>query len=99
MAPTLTSEASSAYASRTHSPEEGPVSCPPWALPPAPARAGQKRPRSVRCGKCDGCEREDCGTCKNCVDKPKFGGIGQRKQGCIRKLCRAPRVATALPNG
>ena len=54
---------------------------------------GMKRPRSVRCGKCDGCERDDCGTCKNCVDKPKFGGIGQRKQGCIRKLCRQPRVA------
>ena len=54
---------------------------------------GMKRPRSVRCGKCDGCERDDCGTCKNCVDKPKFGGIGQRKQGCIRKLCRQPRPA------
>ena len=60
----------------------------------APKQPGaMKRPRSVRCGKCDGCEREDCGTCKNCVDKPKFGGIGQRKQGCIRKLCREPRVA------
>jgi len=57
------------------------------------ARAGNKRPRSVRCGKCDGCERDDCGTCKNCVDKPKFGGIGQRKQGCIMKHCKQPRLA------
>ena len=55
--------------------------------------AGQKRPRvprSVRCGNCDGCTRDDCGMCKNCVDKPKFGGLGQRKQGCVRKICRAP---------
>jgi hypothetical protein len=57
------------------------------------AGGGYKRPRSVRCGQCDGCLRDDCGTCKNCVDKPKFGGIGQRKQGCVRKLCRTPRVA------
>ena len=53
-------------------------------------RGAEKRPRSVRCGKCDGCERDDCGMCKNCVDKPKFGGLGQRKQGCVRKICRAP---------
>jgi hypothetical protein len=66
----------------------------PSFLVGAPRKGGgMKRPRSVRCGKCDGCERDDCGTCKNCVDKPKFGGIGQRKQGCIRKLCRQPRPA------
>lgn len=64
-----------------------------WMRQSAP-RPGQKRPRSVRCGKCDGCERDDCGSCKNCLDKPKFGGIGQRKQGCVKKICRAPRVAT-----
>ena len=57
------------------------------------SRTGHKRPRSVRCGKCDGCERDDCGTCKNCLDKPKFGGMGQRKQGCIAKICRQPRMA------
>jgi hypothetical protein len=63
-----------------------------WAPMPVP-RAGQKRPRSVRCGRCNGCMRDDCGTCKNCVDKPKFGGLGQRKQGCVKKVCNAPRVA------
>ena len=57
------------------------------------ASAGNKRPRSVRCGNCDGCTRDDCGSCKNCVDKPKFGGLGQRKQGCVRKICSMPRVA------
>ena len=73
-----------------------------WPLPLGKKANGaprQKRPRSVRCGQCDGCLRDDCGTCKNCVDKPKFGGIGQRKQGCVRKLCSQPRVATALPFG
>ena len=70
-----------------------PFSNPALANRPQNRGSINKRPRSVRCGKCDGCERDDCGTCKNCVDKPKFGGIGQRKQGCIRKLCRQPRVA------
>ena len=73
-----------------------------WGMPhpmsaarggPSARGAGHKRPRSVRCGKCDGCERDDCGMCKNCVDKPKFGGLGQRKQGCVRKICRQPREA------
>jgi len=54
----------------------------------------RKRPRTVRCGKCDACERDDCGDCKNCRDKPKFGGLGQRKQGCVKKVCRS-RVPAA----
>ena len=28
---------------------------------------------------------DDCGVCKNCLDKPKFGGPGTRKQPCIHK--------------
>jgi len=52
----------------------------------------RKRPRTVRCLKCPECVRDDCGDCKNCVDKPKFGGLGQRKQGCVKKVCRS-RVA------
>lgn len=63
------------------------------APPPSAHRLTGKRPRSVRCGVCDGCVREDCGYCKNCVDKPKFGGTGQRKQGCIKKHCTQPRLA------
>jgi len=63
--------------------------------PLAERKAGCKRPRSVRCGKCDGCEREDCGSCKNCVDKPKFGGLGKRKQQCIYKICSEPVLVEA----
>ena len=60
------------------------------------AELTQPRMRSVRCGTCDGCKRDDCGECRNCVDKPKFGGSGQRKSGCVHKLCRQPRAVEAL---
>ena len=53
---------------------------------------GGKRLRSARCGTCAGCNSGDCGTCKNCVDKPKFGGPGCRKQACMARTCSAPRV-------
>ena len=28
---------------------------------------------------------EDCGTCVSCQDKPKFGGPGIKRKGCLRK--------------
>ena len=39
-----------------------------------------KRPTLQRCGQCGPCTRADCGSCQNCLDKPKFGGPGLRKQ-------------------
>ena len=27
-----------------------------------------------------------CGICKNCKDKPRFGGLGIRKKPCINKI-------------
>jgi len=33
------------------------------------------------CGTCTGCKTvsdHDCGECKMCLDKPKFGGPGQK---------------------
>lgn len=44
-----------------------------------------KRGRS--CGKCDGCLREDCAKCQFCLDKPKFGGPGKKKQRCEKRPC------------
>ncbi len=42
-----------------------------------------------RCGDCQGCtEQEDCGTCINCKDKPKFGGPGRKKQCCVKRKCK-----------
>jgi len=57
------------------------------------AHGGVKRRRSASCGTCAACVREDCGRCINCVDKPKFGGQGIRKQSCIHKRCSQPKGA------
>lgn len=43
--------------------------------------------RAVICGICTNCKRDDCGTCKACIDKPKFGGSNKMKQKCYRKIC------------
>ncbi|XP_061675414.1 histone-lysine N-methyltransferase 2B isoform X2 [Syngnathoides biaculeatus] len=44
--------------------------------------------RSRRCGVCKGCNyEEDCGTCINCLDKPKFGGPNTKRQCCVYKRC------------
>ena len=40
-----------------------------------------------RCGKCDGCMREDCGACLHCLDKAKFGGKDKLRQKCIHRRC------------
>merc|ERR1719319_2024315 len=29
----------------------------------------------------------ECGKCKNCMDKPKFGGPGKIRQKCLEKIC------------
>ena len=60
-------------------------------LLPMQARACTKRRRLASCGTCPACTREDCGRCINCIDKPKFGGDGVRKQSCIHKRCSAPK--------
>ncbi|KAL1523463.1 hypothetical protein AB1Y20_018402 [Prymnesium parvum] len=52
---------------------------------------GVKRKRAVSCGLCSACTRDDCGRCINCVDKPKFGGQGVRKQSCLHKRCVRPK--------
>ena len=45
---------------------------------------GRKR---ARCGICSGCTSTDCGICKFCLDKPKFGGSGRKKQCCEKRRC------------
>jgi len=45
---------------------------------------GKKR---KRCGECAGCMAIDCGSCKFCHDKPKFGGQGKMKKPCINRKC------------
>ena len=45
--------------------------------------------RSSRCGMCVGCRARDCGSCKNCLDKPRFGGPGIKKKACLSRICRS----------
>ncbi|XP_029020466.1 lysine-specific demethylase 2A isoform X2 [Betta splendens] len=52
------------------------------------------RRRRVRCKRCAGCCRKECGTCQYCQDMRKFGGPGRMKKGCIMRQCLTP----ALPN-
>ena len=47
--------------------------------------AGRKRQR--RCEQCPGCISTDCNQCKFCLDKPKNGGPGIKKQCCIKRKC------------
>lgn len=53
----------------------------------AHASIGRRRRRAQRCGICQGCLREDCGQCRNCKDKVKFGGPGTKKQRCMLRTC------------
>lgn len=40
---------------------------------------------NLRCNNCANCFAKDCGSCISCLDKPKFGGPGVRKQSCIKR--------------
>jgi len=42
-------------------------------------RTASKGKRCKRCNECAGCKQEDCGTCENCKDMRKFGGLGRKK--------------------
>jgi len=56
-------------------------------LAAARSYAHRTAPRTNRCGACDACRAPDCGHCKECLDKPKFGGSGIRKKACISRVC------------
>ena len=72
-----------------------------------PSRAGQagavadakekknKKPRLKRRGRCQACKNLDCGACRCCRDKVKFGGTGLKKQACLARRCTA--MCTRLP--
>ena len=68
----------------------------------AMAEAGRRLPKLKeaaprRCGQCSGCLRIDCGVCKHCKDKPKFGGMGLLKLTCVhRQGCGAAPASSAI---
>jgi hypothetical protein len=48
-----------------------------------------KDKRRQGCGKCmECCTAQDCGTCRYCRDKRKFGGKNTLRKKCERRVCR-----------
>jgi hypothetical protein len=46
-----------------------------------------KRVRGLNCGTCANCQRNDCGKCRACIDKPKFGGPNKSRRRCFHRRC------------
>merc|ERR1712142_1186636 len=46
-----------------------------------------QKTKSRPCGMCTGCKTQECAKCRNCLDKPKFGGRNVIKQRCTQKVC------------
>ena len=44
------------------------------------------------CNNCSACLMSDCGECKFCLDKRKFGGPGKLKKRCEMRQCMIPKV-------
>ena len=53
--------------------------------------AGEERYRRrvphPRCGACEGCTADECGTCKYCLDMPKRGGPNKLQLPCVHRRC------------
>jgi len=43
------------------------------------------------CNNCSACLMNDCGSCKFCLDKRKFGGPGKLKKRCEMRQCVIPK--------
>ena len=57
---------------------------------PAPEERARSAPtgdRRGRCGACDGCLADECGTCKWCLDQTKRGGPNTLRRPCIFRRC------------
>ena len=55
----------------------------------------RRRERRERCGACEGCTADECGTCKYCLDMPKRGGPYKLHQPCVHRRCEhIPRPTT-----
>ena len=60
---------------------------------PAPAKRTSKGGKGIRnrvfCGDCPGClKNDDCGQCRYCRDKTKFGGQNRLRQKCLHRRCQ-----------
>merc|ERR1712129_691319 len=48
---------------------------------------GHRKRKSNNCRSCAGCLRPECEVCKNCLDRPKFGGKNTLKRKCELRAC------------
>ena len=55
--------------------------------PPLESFSGSSSSRRKNCGECSGCRAAYCGVCEHCVDMPRFGGPGRKKQRCKKRAC------------
>jgi hypothetical protein len=61
--------------------------------PPGSGRKTSKGGKGIRnrvfCGDCPGClKNDDCGQCRYCKDKTKFGGQNRLRQKCLHRRCQ-----------
>ena len=47
----------------------------------------ERKSRFRRCKACGPCLRDNCGTCTNCLDKPRYGGPNTRRKSCLHRKC------------
>lgn len=47
--------------------------------------------KAMPCRNCSACVMDDCGECKFCLDKRKFGGPGKMNKRCKMKQCLTPK--------
>jgi hypothetical protein len=57
--------------------------------------------KAMPCRNCSACLMEDCGSCRYCLDKRKFGGPGKMNKRCREKQCLTPKelgAASTVPS-
>ena len=73
------------------------------SLTPAPVRTQYLSGGLVKampCRQCEACVRDDCGECKACLDKKRFGGPGKMNKRCKLRQCITPKelgAASTVP--
>jgi len=56
---------------------------------PKSGKGGKGIRNRVFCGDCPGClKNDDCGQCRYCRDKTKFGGQNRLRQKCLHRRCQ-----------
>jgi len=59
------------------------------AIVPKSGGGGKGIRNRVFCGECSGClKNDDCGRCRYCQDKTKFGGQNRLRQKCLYRRCQ-----------